>query len=1093
MTVSVYGANDNLAWASGAWTELAANGATLQTFSVAPGTAQPTGNLGNLNAGLKFTLAQPGVAKSLTLTTSREDARRDPTSFTIYGSNTDLGWNDSAWSLIAENQATNLPATRGATVDAIFSNTTAYRYYKVIFNGVRDAAAGRVQIAEARVSVPQATPATAASNVIDARASTQYLGIGESGAGFTITLATAAAANELVLTSAADQPGRDPMTVSVYGANDNLAWASGAWTELAANAPTNLLTDRGASSAVTFANATPYRYYKLVFGSIRDPLAGAVQLSEAVLRATPAATTKFELAKVIPADRAPQVVTAQKVDGALSAEALAKMASENAGQGLQLKPADPNAPISIGGSGGSGVSLDPSQVSAIPVLVVGATGGSNPVALGGSGTSLAMSTPLVIQAQGDGGKVRVGGKIKGTKTEVQGSGNTTEFDGTAPGGTELEMTEGLFINDALRIFGDVTLTSGDTARSAVFGAQEYRLDLSGNFVAGDQITVRGAATADITLTVTAGDLTVDGLGGGGAATPAQALANIAARLRAAAATVLANPGSGARATVDGSGKSLRFTGLKAGNEGEFAVTATVIPLTSGGVVTVGTPDLTVTGRINGSDRVDDPSTPAFEGDSLTLRALGGDITLQGRIGSGIGSSLENGDFAFTGGAGYSTEAGRGATTLSTEGDAFRLRLAGDFIAGDQVVVRGVAGGNVVYTVVANDLSANGAGGGSGTQQQVHTNIAAKVAALLTTRATGAAAGAKLASASASGASVLMTPSTAGVEPTASAGRIYSSVPLLGGTGTGATAHMVVTDGVVTSVSLESLGGGYVSGDVLTVSRASLGDTTGSGEGFSLTANRIIDLELLRITEAVDVNFQDSVYVAGDLTIKATGTITFADELVIYGNGRLVVEGATSVIFNRGVRLAGGANAHASPISITPAASDDVTIVFGASLLAGDTNSFKLSGVQSFSVAKQFDAALNRLVVGDVSITGAAGRALAMEPALGRTSAALAAQQLTISHAGDIRLDANLTATALSVSASAGAISQSTAGAMIVSGAPNFTASGAISLAGANRFGGNVTASAGGALTVRDSDAMAGSFVSVGNMRLEAGGNLSVAG
>ncbi|MFM8556456.1 MAG: hypothetical protein ACKODG_09820, partial [Betaproteobacteria bacterium] len=1016
-----------------------ASGATLQTFNVSPGTAQPKVDLGHLNAGLKFTLAQPGAAKSLTLTTSREDARRDPTSFTVYGSNADLAWSDSGWSLIAENQATNLPATRGATVDAIFSNTTAYRYYKVIFNGVRDAAAGRLQIAEAKISVPQADPATLASSAIDSRASTRYLGIGDSGVGFTMALASAAAANELVLTSAADQPGRDPMTVSVYGSNENLAWASGAWVELARNAPTNLLTDRGASSAVSFANETSRRYYKLVFGSIRDPLAGAVQLSEAALRATPAAATKFELARVIPADRAPQVVTAHKVDGALSAEALAKMASDHAGRGRQLKPADPNAPISIGGGGGGGgVSLDPSQVSAIPVLVVGATGGSYPVALGGTGSSLAMSTPLVIQAQGDGGKVRVGGKIKGTRTEVQGSGNTTEFDGTAPGGTELEMTEGLYINDALRIFGDVTLTSGDTARTAVFGAQEYRLDLSGSFAAGDQIVVRGAATANISLTVTANDLSVDGQGGGGAATPAQALGHIAARLRAQAAAVLANPASGARAAVDGSGTSIRFTGLLAGNEGDFTVTASVVPVSSGGVVSVGTPDLTVTGRINGSDRVDDPNTPEFEGDSLTLRALGGDITIQGRIGSGIGSSLDNGDFAFAGGAGYSTEAGRGSITLSSEGDSFRLRLSGDFIAGDQVVVRGVAGANVVYTVVANDLSANGTGGGAGTSEQVQANIASKVAALLTTRATGAAAGAKLASASASGASVLLAPSVTGLEPTASVGRIYSSVPLLGGTGTGATAHMVVTDGIVTSVNLESLGGGYVAGDVLTVSRASLGDTTGSGEGFRLTVNRIIDLEAMRITEAVDVNFQDRVYVAGDLTIRATGTITFADELVLYGNGRLVVEGATSVILTRGVRLAGGASANADPITIKPAANDDVTIVFGASLLAGDSNSFKLSGVQSLSVAKRFDAALNRLVVGDVAITGAAGRTLAMEPALGRTGAALAAQQLSITNAGDIRLDASLTATALSVISSAGAISQPAAGAMVVSGAPAFT-------------------------------------------------------
>ena len=155
------------------------------------------------------------------------------------------------------------------------------------------------------------------------------------------------------------------------------------------------------------------------------------------------------------------------------------------------------------------------------------------------------------------------------------------------------------------------------------------------------------------------DLTADGQGNG-VASATEARAHIAAGVRAAAAAVLANPAAGARATVDGSGTTVRFTGLLAGNEGDFTVTASIVPVTSGGVVSVGTPDLTVTGRINGSDRVDDPSTPQNEGDSLTLRALGGDITIQGRIGSGIGSSLENGDFGFVGGAGYSTEAERGS-------------------------------------------------------------------------------------------------------------------------------------------------------------------------------------------------------------------------------------------------------------------------------------------------------------------------------------------------------------------------------------------------------------------------------------------------
>jgi len=38
-------------------------------------------------------------------------------------------------------------------------------------------------------------------------------------------------------------------------------------------------------------------------------------------------------------------------------------------------------------------------------------------------------------------------------------------------------------------------------------------------------------------------------------------------------------------------------------------------------------------------------------------------------------------------------------------------------------VRGVAAANVVYTVVANDLTASGNGGGAGTAQQAQANIA----------------------------------------------------------------------------------------------------------------------------------------------------------------------------------------------------------------------------------------------------------------------------------------------------------------------------------------------------------------------------------
>ena len=253
--------------------------------------------------------------------------------------------------------------------------------------------------------------------------------------------------------------------------------------------------------------------------------------------------------------------------------------------------------------------------------------------------------------------------------------------------------------------------------------------------------------------LSAQDLSADGLGGGDA-TAAQALQHIAARLRSVAATALAAPNAGARAGVSGSGNELRFTGLAAGDEGAFTITATVTPLSSGGVAAVSAPDLTVTGRINGGALVDNPQTPDVEGDLLTLRAHGGDITLQGAIGGGIGDSLPDGDFSVVAGTGYSTEQGRGAVSVGVGGSGHTLTLTGDFVKGDQIVVRGVAGADVVYIVDADDLTAAGDGsGGTATPEQVRQNVASSLAASLTERATGAAAGATLVSAAATGAAV----------------------------------------------------------------------------------------------------------------------------------------------------------------------------------------------------------------------------------------------------------------------------------------------------------------------------------------------------
>lgn len=60
---------------------------------------------------------------------------------------------------------------------------------------------------------------------------------------------------------------------------------------------------------------------------------------------------------------------------------------------------------------------------------------------------------------------------------------------------------------------------------------------------------------------------------------------------------------------------------------------------------------------------------------------------------------------------------------------------------------------------------------------------------------------------------------------------YTSVPLSGGSGTGAQATIVVTSGIVAGVSITAAGSGYAAADVLGVDSAQLG---GTGSGFSYT-------------------------------------------------------------------------------------------------------------------------------------------------------------------------------------------------------------------------------------------------------------------
>jgi hypothetical protein len=174
-----------------------------------------------------------------------------------------------------------------------------------------------------------------------------------------------------------------------------------------------------------------------------------------------AADTNLAVASVLSKD-AKGVVQAQVVQSVKLAipqggAAVDLAAYVTEGAGLQITPPQ-GVSISLGGKGG-GLALDPSNVKGDTTLVIGSSGGSNPVSMGGGGSELTVSVPLTIQSSGVGGKVEVAGSVKGKKLSIFGPGNTTVFSN----GTVLAMSQGTLINDAIRFDGSVVLSMGDAA------------------------------------------------------------------------------------------------------------------------------------------------------------------------------------------------------------------------------------------------------------------------------------------------------------------------------------------------------------------------------------------------------------------------------------------------------------------------------------------------------------------------------------------------------------------------------------------------------------------------------------------------------
>jgi hypothetical protein len=280
-------------------------------------------NFGEIHTGLIVTpTIGARIVRSLRVTTANDAVERDPVRFQLFG--TDDGivspehstGEDENWTLVAEGELA--PPTERFTDAPIvnFPSATAWTSWRLTFPAVRNAAtANSMQIAEVQlftepdgggepvftvedpvVPIQRAVSNSAyrtdnerPANAVDGQVLTKYLNFGERRTGFIVTSALGArAVQSFILTTANDAVASDPSSYQLYGTNDPVTspeHSSGAlenWT-LVASGSLALPDERStAGAAVSFANATAFSSWRLIFPTVKDPAqANGMQVAEA--------------------------------------------------------------------------------------------------------------------------------------------------------------------------------------------------------------------------------------------------------------------------------------------------------------------------------------------------------------------------------------------------------------------------------------------------------------------------------------------------------------------------------------------------------------------------------------------------------------------------------------------------------------------------------------------------------------------------------------------------------------------------------------------------------------------------------------------
>jgi len=245
-------------------------------------------------SGSGFTVnpsARLTIVTGIVFTTANDAPECDPASVTLRGSVDGISFVD-----IITNMPTPLGDTRFAQAVFTFINDQSFSIYQVLFPTLKDSvSAGSMQICEIGflgeiVSKNIITPGDTIMGspddypskenppkAIDNNRDTKYLNFGKENSGFTVMPSVGQTIIDgISLTTANDEPARDPGSVTIRGSYDGISFV-----DIVVGLSTPLPDDRKSTVSFSFENSEYYSVYEVTFPTLKDSgSANSMQIAE---------------------------------------------------------------------------------------------------------------------------------------------------------------------------------------------------------------------------------------------------------------------------------------------------------------------------------------------------------------------------------------------------------------------------------------------------------------------------------------------------------------------------------------------------------------------------------------------------------------------------------------------------------------------------------------------------------------------------------------------------------------------------------------------------------------------------------------------